>query len=136
MAESTIFNLLIGQENFPQIQYILKASTDELTLFVIIEYLNKIVLSEKEFDKINITDEIEYEKMNFLTSFLKEKALNSNKKLILNSCCNLISNLMRKLWMENINSEKPEKVLMKIYDDFFSPTVIYCFFSFFIYFNS
>lgn len=112
----------------PQIQYILKASTDELTLFVIIEYLNKIVLSEKEFDKLNNSEEGEYEKMDFLTKFLKEKALTSNKKLILNSCCNLISNLMRKLWMDTIISEKPEKVLMKIYDEFFSPTVNYLFF--------
>lgn len=88
-----------------------------MTLFVTFEYLNKILLSEKGFknfpEKANsflwneeedinndstLTSSNYYKMFTFLYALLKSKAITKN--FIINSYCNLLSQIIRILWNE------------------------------------
>lgn len=88
-----------------------------MTLFVTFEYLNKILLSEKGFKNISektnnyIWNEEEdinnastiassnyYKMFTFLYALLNNKTITKN--FIINSYCNLISQILRVLWNE------------------------------------
>ena len=123
-----------------KIEYILTHSTDDYTLFITFEYLNKIFLTDKGFDNYpfrkpqekpsysiykvenssEIKDESEeiipYKELIYLGfEFLKNKGSFVKKAFLINSVCNMIANIFRIIWLELRN---PAVLLNKVVDDF------------------
>lgn len=120
-------------------------SSDEFTLFITFEYLNKIFLTEKGFEnypfkkspekpaysiyKQENTSEIKeeqeevipYKELIFIGfEFLKNKGVFIKKAFLINSVCNLIANIFRIIWLELKN---PGILINKVIDDFMNEVI-------------
>lgn len=114
-SEQIIYESLSDWANLPSVYFIL-SSSDEVTLFVTFEYLNRIVMSDKGFanfpekssnfswkedgDQGKAFEGSAYKQIfEFLLEMMTTRT--GVKEFIRNSLCNLISQILRKAWNEH-----------------------------------
>lgn len=141
--EEEIYGFFKKEKENNVFKYIISHSNSIFSLFVTLEFLNKITFCEKEYhfflnDDIpadpSVDQELnegrdpllDHEIIKLLLVFLENQLAvwgDPKYKLVRNSATNLISNLMRKFWLFSPN---PEKIIDKIVACFFK-LVISCF---------